>query len=471
MTDFADGLVVVLKQDCPTCVLVVPALEQLRTAGVLSGVISQDVPSFPAGFDVIDDTDLGLSWQLSTEVTPTLYRIEGGAVTDSIVGWRRSEWEAFTGVERLAPQLPEYRPGCGSLTMEPARWAELSGSSLVSRRITFGSEEDPIEAAFARGWTDGLPVVPPTPERVAAMLAGTPRAGSDVVADMPPDLAPCTVEKVAINAVMAGCKPEYLPVVLAAVEAVATDSFNMHGLSATTYFSGPIIIVNGPITAEIGMNSGVNALGQGNRANATIGRAVNLVVRNVGGARPGGVDRATLGSPGKYTFCFAENEADSPWESLAAERGVGGSAVSVFAGQGPEGIMDQLSRTPESLARSFAASLSTVGHAKLAVVFDAVVVVSPEHARVFSDAGWDKSRLRQEILEVTQRPGKEMIRGAGGMAEGVPASMADSVVPKFLPDGLWFVHAGGTAGLFSAVLAGWVNGTMGSAMTTVPIER
>lgn len=468
---FDDGLVVVLKEDCPTCTLIVPALEQLRTAGLISAVISQDAPSFPAGFHVTDDTDLALSWELATEVTPTMYRVIDGEVIGSIVGWRRSEWEEFTGVEGLAPELPEHRPGCGSLTMEPARWARLSGSSLTSRRVEFGSEEDPIEAAFSRGWTDGLPIVPPTPERVAAMLTGTSRAGTDVLAIMPPDLVPCTVEKAAVNAVMAGCKPEYLPVVLAALEAVATDSFNMHGLSATTYFSGPIIVVNGPIAKEIGMNSGINALGQGNRANATIGRAVNLVVRNVGGARPGAVDRATLGSPGKYTFCFAENEDDSPWESLATERGTPGSAVTVFAGQGPEGIMDQLSRTPESLARSFAASLQTVGHAKLAVVFDAIVVVSPEHARVFAEAGWDKDRLRREILQLMERPGTEMVRGAQGIAEGIPEARATGSIPKFRADGLWFVHAGGKAGLFSGILAGWVNGTMGSAMTTVPIER
>src|SRR5947209_9271620 len=138
----------------------------------------------------------------------------------------------------------------------------------------------------------------------------------------------------------------------------------MHGLLATTYFSGPMVIVNGPIAQAIGMNSGVNALGQGNRANATIGRALQLVIRNVGGGRPGGVDRATLGNPGKYTFCFAEDEEGSPWEALSVERGVapGVSAVTLFAGEGPRGVVDQLSRSPESLARTFAACLRSVAH-------------------------------------------------------------------------------------------------------------
>ena len=153
------------------------------------------------------------------------------------------------------------------------------------------------------------------------MLSGTTRAPSEIVGIIPPDNVPCTVEKVAINAVMAGCKPEYLPVVLAAVEAACIDAFCLHGLVATTYFSSPVVIVNGPIVDKIGMNWGINALGQGNRANATIGRALQLVIRNVGGGKPGGVDRAALGHPGKYTFCFPEREHDSYWSSLAVERG------------------------------------------------------------------------------------------------------------------------------------------------------
>jgi hypothetical protein len=178
--------------------------------------------------------------------------------------------------------------------------------------------------------------------------------------------------------------------VLAAVEAACTDEFNAHGLLATTYFSGPLVIVNGPVARAIGMNSGGNALGQGNRANATIGRALQLVIRNVGGGRPGEVDRATLGNPGKYTFCFAEDEAGSPWEPLAVERGVapGTSAVTLFAAEGVRGVVDQLSRDPESLARTFAACLRTVAHPKLAMVWDAILVVSPEHGRVFREAGW-----------------------------------------------------------------------------------
>jgi hypothetical protein len=289
-----------------------------------------------------------------------------------------------------------------------------------------------------------------------------------VVAVVPPDLVDCTVEKVAVNAVMAGCKPEYLPVVLAAVEAACSDEFNVHGLLATTYFSGPMIVVNGPLARAIGMNSGVNALGQGNRANATIGRALQLVIRNVGGGRPGGVDRATLGNPGKYTFCFAEDEQGSPWESLSVERGFaeGVSTVTLFAAEGPRGMVDQLSRTPESLARSFAACLRTVAHPKLVLGFDAFVVVSPEHARVFRDAGWTKARLRSEVQDVLRVQGADIVRGVDGIAEGMPEAFADALLPKFRDDGLWFVHAGGGAGMFSAIIGGWVAGEAGSRPVT-----
>jgi hypothetical protein len=342
---------------------------------------------------------------------------------------------------------------------------------LRSRRIDLGAAEDEAEAMFERGWTDGLPVVPPTPERVERMLGGTTRAPDEVVAVVPPNLVECTVEKVAVNAVLAGCRPEYLPVVLAAVEAACTDEFNMHGLLATTWFSGPVIVVNGPLTRAIGMNSGVNALGPGNRANATIGRALQLVVRNVGGGRPGEVDRATLGQPGKYTFCFAEDELGSPWEPLHVTRGLAAeqSAVTLFPGEAPRGLADQLGRSADRLANSFAACLRTVWGPKAVMAFDAMVVVSPEHARVFRESGWSKARLVDELTERLQIPGHELVRGADGIAEGVAESWRDATIPKFRPGGLLVVHAGGGAGFFSAIIGGWAAGAMGSEPVTHPI--
>jgi hypothetical protein len=471
-----DGLVAVVKRDCPTCTMIVPVLEQIAARAPLT-VATQDDPSFPPGMSAKDDTDLRLSYSLDIETVPTLLRIEEGREAARIVGWSREQWEAFTGLGDLGDGLPPHRPGCGSRTLDPdvvrERYAREAERRLASRRVEIGDLEDDVEACIDRGWSDGLPVVPPTAERVARMLEGTSRAPDEVVAVVPPDLAPCSVEKAAINAVLAGCRPEYLPVVLTAIEAACTDEFNMHGLLATTYFSGPVIVVNGPIGKRIGMNCGVNVLGQGNRANASIGRALQLVVRNVGGGRPGGVDRATLGNPGKLSFCFAEDEDGSPWEPLAQERGIpaGASAVTLFPGEGPRGIIDQLSRSPESLARSLAAGLRSVAHPKLAIGFDAMLVVSPEHAARFRDAGWSRQRLRDELLALLTVPGDELVRGAGGIDEGLPAAVAGSQIPKFTPDGLLIVHAGGKAGLFSSIIGGWVNGATGSRPVTRQIKE
>jgi len=475
--ELPDGLVAVVKRDCPTCSLVAPVLAQLSgVPGAPLTVWSQDDPTFPEGVaEVVDDTGLERSWHLDVETVPTLIRVAGGVEVARTVGWSRERWVELTGVPGLGAELPEHRPGCGSMTLDPDRADELavrfSGRTLRSRHVEIAELEDEHEALFDRSWTDGLPVVPPTPERVLRMLAGTTRPPDEVVATVPPDLVTCTVEKVAVNAVLAGCKPEHLPVVLAAVKAACTSEFNIHGLLATTWFSGPVVLVNGPIAAAIGMNAGVNALGQGNRANATIGRALQLVIRNVGGGRPGGVDQATLGNPGKYTFCFAEAEATSPWESLARSRGIpeGTSAVTLFAGSGVQGVVDQLSRTPDSLARSLAACLRTVAHPKLPIGFDAMLVISPEHGRVFREAGWDRARVLAELTGLLELDGAELVRGAGGITEGIPEHLAGATLPKFRDGGLLITYAGGEAGLFSAIIGGWASGDVGSSPVTVAV--
>ena len=468
-----DGLVAIVKRDCPTCELVAPVLAELRTSfpGAVT-VYSQDDPSFPEVVGgAIDDRELDVSFALELDTVPTLIRVAGGTEVARIVGWSRDQWTEFTGIEPLGADLPPYRPGCGSRTQDPAiaaaRATRDGERRLRSRRVELGDEEDVAEAMFARGWSDGLPLVPPTAERVVRMLAGTTRAADEIVAVIPPDLVECTVEKIAINAVMAGCRPEYLPVVLAAVEAACTDEFNMHGLLATTWFSGPVIVVNGPITRTIGMNSGINALGPGNRANATIGRALQLVIRNVGGGRPGDVDRATLGQPGKFTCCFAEHE-DAYWEPMHVERGYRAdqNTVTLFAGEGVRGIVDQLSRTPESLTRSLAACLRATTHPKLPIAFDAMLIITPDHLRVYEEAGWSKARFRAELGALLQIDGVELVRGAGGIEEGIPAGLAELTLPKFRDGGLLIAHAGGGAGLFSGIIGGWASGKMGSEPIT-----
>jgi hypothetical protein len=472
-----DGLVLFVKRDCPTCVLVEPIMQQLAASQPLT-IYTQDDPTFPAGLQPLDDTELERSYRHNIETVPTLIRVVAGRETARLVGWQKTQWQAFSGIANLGEGLPDYRPGCGSRSVEPGIAERLAvrfgGEALRSRRIELAELEDEMEAGYARGWSDGLPVVPPTVDRVLRMLQGTPRDAQEIVGLIPPNQAPCTVEKVAINAVLAGCLPEYLPVVLAAVEAALVDAFCMHGVLATTWFSGPVVIVNGPIARRIGMNSGVNALGQGNRANATIGRALQLIIRNVGGGKPGGIDRSTLGNPGKYTFCFAEREEDSPWESLAVEHGFapGTSTVTLFAGDGVQPIYEQHSRTPASLARSFAACLRAVAHPKLAQGADAILVVCPEHGDVFRQAGWSKQRLRDELEALLLLPGEQIMRGASGIEQGTPVQSPEERIAKFRPGGLHIVHAGGSAGRFSAIISGWVSsGEIGSSAVTVGIRE
>ena len=351
------------------------------------------------------------------------------------------------------------------MTLEPGVAERLEarhkgGIVLAARKIEYSAHADPMEICFERGWSDGLPVTPPTDERVLRMLKGSSRKPTEVIGNIPPYLAPCTIEKVAINAVMAGCKPEYMPVLLAVLEAALDPLFTLHGVLATTYFSSPVIIVNGPVTQTIGMNAGVNALGQGNRANLTIGRALNLIVRNVGGGKPGEADRATLGAPSKISLCFAEDETDPDWEPLSVARGIprGRSAVTLFQGHGVEAFVDQKTRDPAGLSRSFATHLVRMGHVRLTQSARAIVVLSPEHYRIYREAGWGRREIERALYEATIRPGREILAGLDGIGEGVAAGRADEMIPKFHDDGIVVVRAGGQAGLFSAVLPGWLAG-------------
>ena len=474
--DFS-GFLLIVKEDCATCRLIEPVVKQLQQTRAVR-VFSQDNPSFPAGVSqVVDDRELEMSYRLGLEIVPTLIEVRDGTETKRTEGWHRDSWSRLTALPRLGEDLPPFSPGCGSRTVEPGMPEKLAyrygDTMLQARRIEVAELEDEHELAFQRGWSDGLPVVPPTEERVLSMLSGTIRAPNEIIGVIPPDNVPCTIEKVAINAVMAGCKPEYLPVVLAAVEGACLDEFCMHGVLATTYFSAPILIVNGPIVDKIGMNWGGNVLGQGNRANSTIGRALQLVIRNVGGGRPGGVDRATLGQPGKLGFCIPEREHDSYWESLAVERGFSPeqSTVTLFAGGGVHAIGDQKSRTPESLTGSLAMTLRTVYHGKIYGAADALLIISPEHMRTFREAGWSKARFREEMDRLLMADGRELVRGARGIAEGMPEQFADKLLAKFRPGGLMIVHAGGTAGMWTAVITGWANsGPKGSVPVTVAIE-
>src|SRR5213596_758210 len=203
-----------------------------------------------------------------------------------------------------------------------------------------------LDEFFDHGVSDGLPVVPPTRARVSRAVEMSGRDGSELVAEVPPNYGRATVEKIAVNAVMAGCRPEYLPVVIAAVEAICDEAFDLHGVSATTNAPSPLVIVNGPIRARLEINSGAGVFGPGWRANATIGRALRLTCVNVGGARPGVVSMSTLAHPGRYTYCIGEAEEDNPWEPLHVEHGFApeDSTVAVLAADAPITVFDQRSR-------------------------------------------------------------------------------------------------------------------------------
>lgn len=261
-------------------------------------------------------------------------------------------------------------------------------------------------ALYERGWTDGLPIIPPTRSRVETMVAHSGRRADEVLGEFPPRNGLATVELVAVNAVMAGCLPEYMPVLVATAAALAEPDFNLHSLQCTTNPCAPLLVINGPVRQQLDVNSGRNALGPGWRANATIGRAVRLMLLNIGGGIPGDVDKATLGMPGKFTFCLGENEEESPWEPLHVELGlpVGSSAVTVIGAQGTSSIMPAYKKA-DSIVKCIANAMATtcsnntiVGRGQPAVL------INPGHARLLADQGYSKQRVKEELFERSRMP-------------------------------------------------------------------
>jgi hypothetical protein len=488
-------LVVLVKHDCPVCDQVLPVLDAARAdrnGGAIRIVSQSSAADTAAQADRLQlattpelDPDLAVSSRFDPDAVPAVILLDGAreqARTEGLDRRRLHELADAAGIELRLDGLPERRPGCASITRDPLMAASLAARKaradgrLKARELEIGDLEDPIEALFDRGYSDGLPLVPPTSARVVEMLGATSRGAQELVALIPPYDGPATVEKVAINAVMAGCPTAVFPIVLAAVEAACDPAFALLGLVSTTHPAGPVIIVSGALADEVGMNSAGNALGQGNRANATIGRALQLVVRNLGGGKPQEEDRAAHGQPGKMSSCFAERLRDSPWAGLAQDRGVPDTetGVTVFAGEAPRLIVDQLARTAEQLCASFAEALEWVGHQRQRFGFDAVLVAGPEHGRIFREHGWDRARVQNELFERSKRPAGELVRGAGGIAEGIEArfvSDPSALVPKFAaPERILLAHAGGDAGLFSMTYGGWVAGDVGSEPVTRSVE-
>jgi hypothetical protein len=267
------------------------------------------------------------------------------------------------------------------------------------------TEETWHEVAWERGWGDGLPTVPPTPARVSAALAALEGIDLELGPVPPSGLVP-TRESFAANAVMAGCRPADLPVVLAAVRAMLAPEYNLHGVLATTHPCAPLVIVNGPARTSLGINCGTNCFGQGTRANAAIGRAVQLVTTHIGGARPGSMDRSTQGNPAKYTWCFGENEEESPFDPLSVRRGFapGESVVTVAACEGPHNINDHGSTTGEGLLMTIAGTMAQTGSNNLYVKGPHFLVLGPEHAATLHRDGWTAESLRERLWEQARVP-------------------------------------------------------------------
>jgi hypothetical protein len=270
--------------------------------------------------------------------------------------------------------------------------------------------EESFAALYARGMTDGLPIIPPTEARVRRMMSSVALAPEHEIAELPPQGGPATVEKIAINAVMAGCLPEYLPVLIAAVKAMSQPQFNLIGIQTTTNPVAPLALVNGPIRTRIGLNCGAGALGPGWRANATIGRAIRLMLINLGGATPGEVDKAILGMPGKYSLCVGELEEQNPWEPFHVEQGYAAdqSTVTMISVQGTQSCAASYVE-PESILRMLSNTMATYGaNSYTKGNGNPLVVLPPSHARIFAEAGWDKKRIKHELFERTKLPRASM---------------------------------------------------------------
>ena len=279
---------------------------------------------------------------------------------------------------------------------------------LVSEKVQVADSVEAINSLFIeKGWSDGLPIIPPTEEAVERMLAGINKGPADVIGVIPPRWAEATVEKIAINAVMAGCLPEYMPIVITAVSAMCEEAFNLRGVQATTHPCAPLLIINGPIAKKLNINSRSGAFGPGWRSNATIGRAIRLILTNVGGALPGVTDMSTQAQPCKYAFCIAENEEENPWEPLHIERGFDASinTVTVIAAENPHNINDHSAITAEEVLTTIVSVMRTTGNNDvLYQQGEPVLALGPEHAATIAGGGYSKDDVKAYIHEKARIP-------------------------------------------------------------------
>ncbi len=491
-------LVAILQTDCPTCRLITPYLNALAEAAPVSAISQDSEPDtaefarqMSVRFPLTRDPDFALSKRFGVVTVPTLYVLdENDRVLRQEPGFDKNALNEIAALLHLSPVAtpfdgaPPSKPGCTSRHLEsPSGAPSAPALDVYATRGDSASQihidEDEFEYCF-RVFKDALPVIPPTPGRVEKMLHAACMQGRDpreIVARVPPCYGAATVEKIAANAVMAGCVPEMMRVLIPLARAVADERFNAHGVQATTHFAAPLIIVNGPVRGELAFHSRQNVFSNVARSNSTLGRALQLMLLNLGGARPDAIDMSALGNPGKFSFCIAENEEENPWQPLHLDNGLARdqSAVTLFAGEAPHGVSEHNARTARGVLKAISYALATVWSYRACMNSEALVVLAPEHVRTIHRDGFTKENVRDFLFENTGIP---LRCYDGDPGEGVAQRAlyqqitidGEPCYQKFrAPQSIKIVVAGGTAGKFSAVLGSWAAGPRGSQMVTYPV--
>ena len=500
-------LLVLFEADCPTCHLTLPYLNRL--AKELTGVpiigISQDgeeatrriIDQLPIEFPVALDDDWQMTRQYDPLAVPTLFLVNGqGQIVFTQVAFDKNDLNQIaalmceaTGREPILLATPfdgnpETKPGCTSRHLEQEGEGEAAAAlpfyarrGARATRIELADDVDAYDYCMKMGFADALPVVPPTLARVERMLAASDLPADEIIGLVAPNYGQATVEKIAANAVMAGCEPRMMNVLIALVRAVCDERFNLHGVQATTHFAAPLIIVNGPLRRELGFACGSNVFSNVARANSTLGRALQLLLLNLGGARPGEIDMSTLGNPGKFSYCIAENEEENPWEPLHVELGFAAqqSTLTLFAAEPPKGVSEHNARSGKQILQAICHALAISWTYRVCSLYEAFVVLCPEHVKTLKRDGFTKAEVRDYLFHHTGIPLREYAEddGEGTRLTRLYKEVTINGEPCYLkfaaPEQIKLVVAGGTAGKFSAVLSSWASGPRGSQMVTYPI--
>src|SRR5262249_55744319 len=349
------------------------------------------------------DRGLKITRAYNPESVPTFYLLDENAqVQRKLVGFDKdglNDLAKALGQPPIAPLhdgAPAFKPGCSSRHREPQAQGAEQGSDIhflrriaePASRITLQDDVDPFEYCRQQ-FGDALPVIPPTVEKVEAMVKAARLAPETVIARVPPVYGEATVEKIAANAVMAGCEPEMMRVLLPLVRAACDERFNIHGVQATTHFAAPLVMINGPVRRELGFWSKQNVFSNVARANSSLGRAFQLILLNIGGGRPDGIDMSALGNAGKFSFCIAENEEENPWEPFHMTRGLRREqrALSLFAAEPPRGVSEHTAPKGKTVLDSISFALATVWSYRMCLMPEAIVVLCPEHVKTIHRDG------------------------------------------------------------------------------------